>query len=81
MSDTPVFIVHIEEDIYLTVGEVWPDKDGPKDPTAEDVAEAMEQAGRKQRVLRDWCLLQDPDVWVSGPGLDGTSATVKVWKP
>ncbi|NBZ97081.1 MAG: hypothetical protein EBR40_11800 [Proteobacteria bacterium] len=81
----PTFTVHVESVVTMTVEEVWPDKDGPKDPTAEDVAEAMEWYMRSRRVrmyrmLDDWGLMDSNDlsVTVAGPGLEGTMTSVQV---
>lgn len=84
MSDELIFTIHIETDMELTVDEIWPDGDAPKNPTAEDVAEAMERTNdglrtNKRRVLDDWCLLDDLEVDVTGPGLEGGISNVKVW--
>lgn len=87
MSAEPVFTVTITCTVELTVDEVWPDNDGPKDPTAEDVAEAMQQYkdGRslgKRKTLEDWALLDEDfmEVYVEGPGLEGGFTSVEVWK-
>lgn len=87
MSDDELtFTIHIEADYDLTVAEIWPDGDAPKNPTAEDVAEVMGRTNdglrnvtNKRRVLHDWCLLDDLEVWVEGDGLEGEPTSVKVW--
>lgn len=58
------FLVTISDYIEMTVEDIWPDGDGPENPTDEDVATAMREYGSKQRVLRDWELLNDVTVSV-----------------
>jgi hypothetical protein len=48
--------------IVLGVGDVWPDDDGPDDPTAEDVAAVMAKYGGLHDVLFDWNLLNALDI-------------------
>lgn len=65
------FEISIEASVYLTVEEIWPDGDAPEDPIAADVKALLEKSGPKMRVLRDWDLLQDVDVYVE---------TERVWE-
>lgn len=65
--------VHVETTVTLTVAEVWPD--GP--PATIDafaVKEAMELAGRKEHVLKEWNLLEDleVDILVAKPNPEWT---------
>jgi hypothetical protein len=64
MKDDIGFTIHIEADYFLTLNEIWPDGDGPDDPTAKDVKAAMEACGSKREVLRDWGMLTDLEVSV-----------------
>lgn len=63
------FTVSFSGESYLMNEEIWPDG-APAHPTAEDVKRAMEAAGAKGRVLKDWYLLLNVEVSVDG---------VKVW--
>ena len=54
---TKTFSVWVDGPTWeLTEEEIWPDKDGPEDPTAEDVIDAMKSYGRPGDVIRDWAL-------------------------
>lgn len=70
------FQIIIEGDAELTIKELWPDDDAPENPTAEDVRALMESSGRRDRVLRDWMLLDDLDVTVLD---NATGKHVRVW--
>jgi hypothetical protein len=53
MSDVEI---SVEGSWTLTRCQVWPDRDGPENPTAADVIEVMKSCGSMSRVLRDWNL-------------------------
>ena len=53
------FSISYTIDVILDASEIWPDKDGPSDPTAADVLEVIEQCGGIRRVISDWDL--DPN--------------------
>lgn len=62
--------IHVEADIHITEAEVWPDGDGPENPTAEDVAQAMRNHGTRRMTMRDWGLddelvvtVENVEVW------------------
>lgn len=40
----------------LTEDEVWPDGDGPENPTAEDVLDLIDKLGGAEEVIWDWNL-------------------------
>ena len=67
--------VYLEACYDLTIDEVWPDRDGPAEPTAEDVVAAMKRTGRIERMMRDWNLAIN-EVHVA---LNDTSATWEQW--
>jgi hypothetical protein len=51
----------------LSVEEVWPDGDAPKNPTSDDVVQAMLKSGSVWQLYRDWDLdIQEVEVY--GPG-------------
>ena len=60
-------------DDFTTPGpvEVWPDGEGPLDPTAFDVAEEMGNGGSVKRVLEDWNM-NEPSVRVDGVTVEFT---------
>jgi hypothetical protein len=58
------------DDAHVTAEEIWPDGDGPEDPTAEDVAAVMRAEGSKYRVLFDWNLLDYEELEVSVDGVE-----------
>ena len=59
----PGFIVAFPE-MSLTLEEVWPDGDAPKNPTAEDVIKRMkETAGTPANCVKEWLLVDDLVVW------------------
>ena len=66
------FVVTFDGEVTLERDEVWPDQDGPTNPTAEDVAAVMRKCGRMGDVLHDWMLAPCIEVRVDG---------VRVWKP
>ena len=65
------FRITIRDEYYLTESEVWPDGDGPLDPTAFDVAEQMGAGGSVRRVLDDWNM-NEPSVRVDGVTVEFT---------
>lgn len=54
----------IEINIYnkLTEKELWPDGDGPENPTEEDVKKLIEKHGGIANIIKDWNLYND---WTS----------------
>lgn len=53
--------INISED--LTVKELWPDNNGPENPTREDVLALIKQCGGLQ-IIHDWNLGTDFDIEV-----------------
>ncbi len=66
--------------VEMKVDDVWPDDDGPANPTAEDVLEQMKRYGSKRTVIFDWALLDDIEISVSA-FIDGKHVTSNaVWR-
>jgi hypothetical protein len=61
----PRFYLTIEVSVTLCKGELWPDGDGPEDPTEADVLALIKSEGGPIEILRDWGLEDDVDVDVS----------------
>lgn len=55
-------------DVWLDLEQIWPDGDAPENPTAEDVAKVVEEAGGVHGVLRDWSLDDHLDLMIDGNG-------------
>jgi hypothetical protein len=70
------FRVYIDGEITLSEDEIWPDGDGPAEPTLADVKAVMEKCGSEGSVLEDWNLMQYVRVTV---GPDGPGRGVEVW--
>jgi hypothetical protein len=45
----------------LAVKELWPNGDGPENPSVEDVEELIEDCGGWRRVIGDWNLDESGD--------------------
>ena len=71
MSGDRRFRVTIRDEYFLTESEVWPDGEGPLDPTAFDVAQEMGNGGSVRRVLEDWNM-NEPSVRVDGVTVEFT---------
>lgn len=50
--------------VTLTEDEIWPDGDAPKNPTRDDVEKLIRESGPLDRVLRDWSLDLDLQLYV-----------------
>lgn len=50
----------------LTEGDIWPDGDGPENPSAQDVIEEMKAYGPNFMVIRDWALDDSLKIIVDG---------------
>lgn len=62
-----MFNIMIETWADLDVDQIWPDGDAPVHPTAADVVAVLESCGGDPiRVLRDWGILDEPSVTVTG---------------
>lgn len=68
------FNFQIEASLYLSVDEIWPDGDAPENPTADDVAQVIEQCGGLRAVIRDWDLDQHVSLTIDG---NNTMSTVR----
>lgn len=64
------FVVHVYEATVVSENEVWPDGDGPRYPTAEDVAAILgadlsQLPDDRVMALTDWGVLDKPNVAVT----------------
>lgn len=50
------FRIVYQIDVTLSKKEIWPDKDGPKNPTAEDVTKVIEACGGFPKIIDTWNL-------------------------
>jgi hypothetical protein len=73
----PRFIVSIEYDPMFSKTQVWPDGDGPENPTAEDVAEVMRRSGGVDSWLMDWNMRLSVSVREAG---NAAAGSVEVWR-
>ena len=60
------FKVKISIDTSFTIDELWPDGDAPKNPTAKDVVNLINECGGVKTIIDDWnldsfieCLVHD----------------------
>lgn len=77
MSDQPKVNIEVEiNPAYMNREEMWPDDDGPDNPTAKDVVKLIEQYGGIRRAVEDWNLLNGAYVRVT---VDGVTTTEEIW--
>ena len=67
--EIPRFGINIELYEELNTKELWPDGDGPPDPTVLDVIALIGECGGSVGILRDWCL-GPPEITVIAAGVD-----------
>lgn len=72
---TFVFVFRVTHSVELTAGQVWPDGNGPVEPTVGDVRRAVERLGGAQAVLRGR-LLDRESLNEAVPADEGRSAFV-----
>jgi hypothetical protein len=53
---TKKFRITYTIDVTLTEAEMWPDEDGPANPTAEDVARLIRKEGGFPHIIDEWNL-------------------------
>ena len=53
---TKKFRITYTIDVTLTEAEIWPDDDGPTNPTAEQVAALIRKEGGFPRIIESWNL-------------------------
>lgn len=70
--------ISFDGEVDLTTSNVWPDRDGPKQVTAEAVAQCLEACGAKRWVLDEWNLLDSLNVLVT---VDGETVTAWEHRP
>ena len=63
------FLVSVESpEYFMSIDEIWPDGDAPKNPTTEDVLKIMRDycKGNIYHLIRDWALDKELTVIVDG---------------
>lgn len=58
------FHITIEVNVDLDYEELWPDGDGPLDPTEDDVRRLISKEGGPSRIIDEWNLQDDLDLYV-----------------
>ena len=56
------FEIKYEITVVLDVGELWPDGDGPQNPTSGDVIDLIHRNGGFSDIIKDWNLEQFGDI-------------------
>jgi len=64
-ENKPKFLLSIEMNVELSVEELWPDGDGPENPTEEDVVDLINAEGGVPEILNDWNLSDLVKIYVS----------------
>lgn len=72
MSEQKVFNITFGGSVRLSVDEIWPDGDGPEDPTPEDVVARMEEEINKHSLVDEWGLEDDLEITVAHNGKRST---------
>lgn len=54
------FRITYELDVVLTQAEIWPDGDGPSEPTVENLVGKITRSGGFRKVFTDWNLDLNP---------------------
>lgn len=57
-------------DVELDLDELWPDGDGPANPTTSDVAALIARCGGIAPVIDDWNLISGATVYGPGGAVD-----------
>jgi hypothetical protein len=60
------FTFEVSKTFEMSPEEIWPDGDGPEDPTLEDVFKEIEKCGGAQSAIYDWYLTDELDLAVEG---------------
>jgi hypothetical protein len=55
------FVFRVNVEVVLTEDDLWPDRDGPEDPTEHHVRQLIKEEGGIVSVLHDWTLESDID--------------------
>jgi len=58
------FRFEITGDFVMRAEDIWPDGDGPANPTVDDVWTAFRKSGDKLRAFSDWNLSNDINVGI-----------------
>lgn len=59
------FSINYTLDVILDTKELWPDSNGPANPTEEDVELLIQKSGGIEKILSDWNLAQDGTLTVT----------------
>jgi len=63
------FRLTVECDVVINSRHLWPDGNGPADPTVDDVKKLIEDCGGAYSVVRDWNLDNELYIRVSDEDL------------
>lgn len=55
------FVLRANVEVVFTEDDLWPERDGPEEPTEHHVRAMILDCGGIVRVLRDWNLQQEVD--------------------
>jgi len=58
------FSLEISLSVTLDASQLWPDGDGPDNPTEDDVMELIEKCGGAESIIDDWSLGDNLDYHV-----------------
>ena len=58
------FDISFDGSVTMSATEIWPDGNMPENPTAKDVALAICRLGSVSRLLEEWNLADDLDIYV-----------------
>lgn len=64
------FYIRVEGYVQLDAEDIWPDGDGPTNPTAADVQKVVDDTCGLEGLgglLKEWNLEDDCDITVEGP--------------
>jgi hypothetical protein len=59
------FSFNIEVDETFDIADLWPDGDGPENPTLDDVVKLIQTCGGPDQVASDWNLLDGLSITIS----------------
>lgn len=68
MTEKKTFRITYEVDVELTANEIWPDGDGPENPTSDDVIELVKRLYGyfPSRIVGDWALDDSGQLCIDG---------------
>ena len=59
------FLLQYTIDCTVSLDELWPENDGPENPTVEDVEDLINSCGGWERVILDWNLAEGAEAYVT----------------